>query len=274
MSGTCNTNEVKFGISNSTGQNSITIGGSVYGVGHKTNIVYPCAGSGKRFKDQGYTKPKPFIDVYGKPMIQRVIENISVGNDCFDILIFQKGSTKFNFVQSAFSRHRDCSYVDGVTEGAACTVLTVKDKINNDKHLLIANSDQLIDCDWEAFEKLKADESVDGIIFTFISDGNPKWSYAKVTNDNKIVEVAEKNPISSLGSCGIYWFRKGSDFVKYAEQMIEKNIRTNNEFYLCPVYNEMIADGKNIKSFQVNSMVGLGTPEDLNHYMKNVYPKI
>ena len=84
-----------------------------------------------------------------------------------------------------------------------------------------------------------------------------------------VTEVAEKDPISNIATCGIYWYRRGSDFVKYADQMIEKNIRVNNEFYIAPVYNELIGDGKKLIPFFVHSMWGIGTPEDLNYYLEN-----
>ena len=98
---------------------------------------------------------------------------------------------------------------------------------------------------------------------------HPKWSFVKVNSRGIATEVAEKNPISDIATCGIYWYRKGSDYVKYAEQMIENEIRVNNEFYVCPVYNELIKDGKSLIPFFVHAMHGLGTPEDLKKYIGN-----
>jgi dTDP-glucose pyrophosphorylase len=111
---------------------------------------------------------------------------------------------------------------------------------------------------------------VDGGILTFIDDTlNPKWSYAKIdTSSGYVEEVREKHAISNLATVGIYWFNKGSDFIKYAEQMIKQNIKTNGEFYLVPVYNLFIQDGKKIKTFNCDKMYGLGTPEDLKLYLR------
>ena len=81
--------------------------------------------------------------------------------------------------------------------------------------------------------------------------------------------MAEKDPISNIATAGIYFWRRGSDYVKYAEEMIEKNIRFNNEFYVCPVFNQAIEDGKKVKIFQFDGMWGIGTPEDLNYFLKN-----
>ena len=86
--------------------------------------------------------------------------------------------------------------------------------------------------------------------------------------DGYVTEVAEKNPISDDATVGFYYWKRGSDFVKYAKQMIEKNIRVNNEFYVCPVFNEAIADGKKIKAFHIDKMWGLGTPEDLEKFLQ------
>jgi hypothetical protein len=112
-----------------------------------------------------------------------------------------------------------------------------------------------------------ADE-VDGGIVTFKAT-HPKWSFAKIGDDGLVSEVAEKNPISDNATVGIYYWKKGSDYVKYAEQMIDKNIRSNGEFYTCPTFNEAIADGKKIRNKQIDKMWGLGTPEDLNYYLEN-----
>ena len=105
-------------------------------------------------------------------------------------------------------------------------------------------------------------------ILTFEST-NPKWSYAKVNELNLVVEVAEKKVISNLATVGIYYWKHGSDYVKYAKQMIEKNIRVNNEFYVCPVYNQAIEDEKKIIIFNADKMWGLGIPEDLEFYLEN-----
>ena len=156
--------------------------------------------------------------------------------------------------------------VDGLTEGAACTALLAKKYIDDDEDLLIANSDQLIEYSTENFNYLKNLTDVDGIALCFKAV-HPKWSFIKVNSRGVAVEVAEKNPISDIATCGIYWYRKGSDFVRYAEKMIEKDLRTNNEFYICPVYNELIKERKTLIPYFVHKMHGLGTPEDLQKYL-------
>ena len=110
-------------------------------------------------------------------------------------------------------------------------------------------------------------KKIDGGILTFDAI-HPKWSYAKVDKNKVVTEVAEKKVISNHATVGVYYWKKGNDFVKYAEKMIQQNIRVNNEFYVCPVFNEAIKDKKIIKISDVDSMWGLGTPEDLDYYLK------
>jgi len=160
--------------------------------------------------------------------------------------------------------------IEGITEGAACSTLLAKKHIDNDSPLIITNSDQFIDWNSTEFMYQMNEKDFDGGIVSFPAT-HPKWSFARTDDNNIVLEVAEKNPISSKATAGIYYWKSGSDYVKYAEQMIEKGIRVNNEFYVCPVYNEAIQDGKIIYNFDIEAdkMWGLGTPEDLNYYLEN-----
>jgi dTDP-glucose pyrophosphorylase len=237
--------------------------------GGNMNILIPMAGAGSRFQQAGYTFPKPLIDVEGKPMIQVVVDNLNI--DATYIYVVQKEHRlKFNLDTLLNLITPGCKIVevDGITEGAACTTLLAKEFINNDEPLLIANSDQFVEWDSNEFMYKMIEQKVDGGILTFTST-HPKWSFAKVDEYGYVTEVAEKNPISDIATVGVYYWAKGSDYVKYAEQMIEKDIRTNNEFYTCPIFNEAIGDGKKIKTFNIEKMWGLGTPEDLNYYLEN-----
>ena len=233
------------------------------------NVLIPMAGAGSRFEKAGYTFPKPLIDVQGKPMIQIVADNINI--DARHIFIVQKSHyEKYNLENTLKAIVKNCEIiqVDGVTEGAACTTLLAKELINNDEPLLMANSDQFIEWDSNKFMYSMIGDTIDAGILTFEST-HPKWSYAKLDDSGFVSEVAEKNPISNLATVGIYYWNKGSDYVKYAEQMIKKDIRVNNEFYVCPVFNEAIADNKKIKIFNIDKMWGLGTPEDLNYFLES-----
>jgi HAD superfamily hydrolase (TIGR01509 family) len=235
----------------------------------KMNVLIPMAGAGSRFAQAGYTFPKPLIEVNGKPMIQVVVDNLNI--DAHYIFIVQEEHFhKYNLKQvlSLIKPGCDIVTINGITEGAAVTTLLAKQYIDNDEPLMIANSDQIVE--WNSNECLYAfgADEIDGGILTFKAT-HPKWSYAKIGDDGFVSEVAEKNPISDNATVGIYYWKHGSDYVKYAEDMIEKNIRTNNEFYVCPVFNQAIEDGKKIRVKEVPQMWGIGTPEDLNYYLEN-----
>lgn len=167
----------------------------------------------------------------------------------------------------------DIIITNEITEGAACTTLLAKNNINNEIPLLIANSDQFIRWNPTNFLYAIQEKKADGAILTFTST-HPKWSYVITDEDNYVTNVAEKQVISNIATAGIYWYAKGSEYVKYAEQMILKDIRINNEFYVAPVYNEYLLNNKKIISFNVDEMWGLGTPEDLEIFLKYNYEKI
>jgi len=235
----------------------------------KLNVLIPMAGAGSRFEKAGYTFPKPLIDVRNKPMIQVVVENLNI--DANFIYVVQKSHReKYNLDTLLNLITPGCSVVevDGMTDGAACTALLAKDYINNDNPLFFANSDQFVEWDSNEFMYKMNETGVDGGIVSFEAT-HPKWSFAKIDEVGLVTEVAEKKPISNIATVGFYWWKQGSDFVKYAEQMIEENVRVNNEFYVCPVFNEAIKDGKKIKTYNIEKMWGLGTPEDLKYYLEN-----
>jgi len=232
------------------------------------NVLIPMAGAGSRFEKAGYTFPKPLIEVKGKPMIQVVTENLNIKANY--IYIVQKSHReKYNLDTLLKLITPGCKIVevDGITEGAACTALLAKEYINNNKPLFFANSDQFVEWDSNEFMYKMNETGCDGGIVSFEAT-HPKWSFAKIDNKGLVTEVAEKNPISNIATVGFYWWKQGSDFVRYAEQMIERDIRVNNEFYVCPVFNQAIADGKQIRTFNIEKMWGLGTPEDLTTYLK------
>ena len=235
------------------------------------NVLIPMAGRGSRFASQGYTFPKPLIEVKGKPMIQVVVENLNIkANYTFIVQKEHYEKYSLNYLLPLIAPDCNIVQVDGITEGAACTTLLAKEFIDNDEPLIMANSDQFVE--WDSNETLYAfqNDGIDGGIITFPAT-HPKWSYAKLGDDGYVSEVAEKKPISEHATVGIYYWKKGSDYVKYAEQMIDKDIRTNNEFYVCPVFTEAIQDGKKIriKDIQKNGMWGIGTPEDLSYFLEN-----
>ena len=236
---------------------------------NKMNVLIPMAGAGSRFQQAGYTFPKPLIDVKGKPMIQVVVENLGIDAN-FIFVVQKEHREKYNLdtLLNLIAPNSKVVEVDGLTEGAACTALLAKEYIDNDNPLFFANSDQFVEWDSTEFMYKMNETDADGGIVSFRAT-HPKWSFAKINENGLVTEVAEKNPISDIATVGYYYWKKGSDFVKYAEDMIEKDIRVNNEFYVCPVFNQAIEDNKEIRTFDIPKMWGLGTPEDLKYYLEN-----
>lgn len=235
----------------------------------KMNVIIPMAGAGSRFEQAGYSFPKPLIDVQGKPMIQLVVENLNI-NANYIFIVQKTHREKYNLDSLLNLISPNCSIVevDGVTEGAACTALLAKQYIDNDDPLFFANSDQFVEWNSTEFMYKMQETDSDGGIVTFNAT-HPKWSFVKIDDNGLAVKVAEKQPISDTATVGYYYWKRGSDFVKYAESMISKNIRFNNEFYVCPVFNQAIEDSKKIRTYNIDNMWGLGTPEDLNYFLQN-----
>jgi HAD superfamily hydrolase (TIGR01509 family) len=234
------------------------------------NIIIPMSGKGSRFTLTGrYSFPKPLIEINGKPMIEVVVRNLNLIGQ-YIYIVQQEHYEQYNlkYLLNLISPNCKIVVLDKVTEGAACSILKAKEYINNDTPLVIANSDQFVEWNSNQFIYNAMSNNIDGSVAIFEST-HPKWSYVKLDDTGYITELAEKKPISHNATVGIYYYKKGNDFVKYAEQMIEKDIRTNNEFYVAPVYNEYIADGKKLKTYTVNKMHSLGTPEDLEYFLAN-----
>lgn len=232
------------------------------------NVLVPMAGAGSRFKKAGFTFPKPLIEIDRKPMIQWVIDSLGL-NANFIFIVQKEHQKKYNISSILKILAPKCKiiYLDHLTEGAACTSLLAKKYINNSNPLIISNSDQFIEWNNSQIMYKFYSKKVDGGILVFDSI-HPKWSYAKVDKNKFVTSVAEKKVISRNATVGVYYWRKGSNYIKYAEKMIKKNLRVNNEFYICPVYNEAIADKKKITIELVDQMWGLGTPEDLDAFIK------
>lgn len=235
---------------------------------NKLNVVVPMAGAGKRFEQAGFSFPKPMIiAVDNKPMIQVVVESLGIEAE-YTFIIQKEHNEKFKIASMLNMMIPGCHIVEteGLTQGAACTILLAEEFINNDKQLMIANSDQYIEWNPSDFFYKMIEEKLDGGVLTFKAN-HTKWSYASVEND-LVTRIAEKEVISEHATVGIYYWAKGSEFVSYAKNMIAKDTRVNGEFYVAPVYNEAIADGKRIKIWDVDRMMGLGVPEDLATFQR------
>lgn len=235
------------------------------------NIVIPMAGAGSRFAKAGYKKPKPFIDVLGKPMICHVLDNLDIPYAKFILLArkehYDNEPETIQWIKNNYNV--EFVLIDNLTEGAACTVLHAHRLINNDVPLLIANSDQIVDINITDYINDSNARNLDGSVLCF-QDDDTKWSYAKIDDNGYIVEIKEKVVISEHATVGIYYFARGRIFVENAIDMFVRNERVNNEFYVAPVYNYAISQGDKfgIYGIDMSQMHGTGTPEDLDKYIE------
>ncbi len=232
------------------------------------------AGRGSRFSAQGYKVAKPLIEIHGMPMIRVVINNIRPR--CAHRFIFLCLNEHIEQYQldarlTEWAPGAKIVPVAGVTEGAACTVLLAKSLIDTESPLMIANSDQWIDVDINDYlAAMRGNSGIDGLIMT-MNASDPKWSFVRLDDRGRVLEVVEKVPVSNHATVGIYNFRRGRDFVAAAEKMIAKDLRVNGEFYVAPVYNEMISAGMQVTTYDVGAefagMYGLGIPSDLQRFL-------
>lgn len=237
------------------------------------NIAIPMAGRGSRFSAAGYTDPKPLIMLNDKRMIEVVVNNLRPAAAHQFIFICQLSHIREYRLDKILQHIAPGSVivpVKGITEGAACTVLAAKEFIDNSQPLMIANADQWVDTDINHYLQQMQDRSLNGLMMTMTAS-DPKWSYVCCDMNGKVVSVTEKQVVSDQATVGIYNYRSGSDFCRFAQQMISNNDRSQGEFYVAPVYNYMLAAGSadlgivNIGS-EMNGMYGLGTPADLQAF--------
>lgn len=238
-------------------------------------IVVPMAGRGSRFVEAGFSVPKPLIDVRGRPMYAWAMDSLPLAAATRVIFICLREHLEGTGLAADIERrygslHPQIVPASGVTEGQACTVLLARAAIDGDQPLLIYNAD--------TYARLRLEEaipslsrSVAGAIGAFHAPGD-RWSFARVDGHGRVVETAEKRRISDWATTGLYYFTKGRDFVRHAEGMIAANERVNNEFYVAPVYNRMIADGAEIRLLPADEVWVLGTPEDLANFEAH-YPR-
>ena len=236
------------------------------------NIVIPMAGQGSRFTKAGYEKPKPFIDVAGKPMIVRVLENLAYPDARYILIARKEHIEKEAELVAKIEKEFNVIFIsiDKLTEGAA---LYARKYINNDESLLIANSDQIVDMKIADFIDDCKTRNLDGSILTFMDiHQDPKWSFAKLDENKLVTEVREKVVISEFATVGVYLYSKGKDFINASIDMVIENDRVNNEFYTCPTYNYCIKLGSRVGIYNIEfeQMHGIGTPEDLNNYLEKI----
>lgn len=241
-------------------------------------IVVPLGGQGKAFAERGYTFPKPLIEINGRPMIELVVRCITPREPHRFVFICQAEHLERYALGDVLSLIAPgCRIVKMAesTGGALCSILLAIEHIDLEDELIIANGDQYIEVPIDSLIHQARQGQADGCLMTFPST-HPKWSYVKLNEAGEVVGVAEKHPISKHATVGLYYFRRGQEFLEAAERMIVKGSRTSGEFYVAPVYNELILEGKRMTILPISreKMHGLGTPEDVEEFSKLALAKV
>ncbi len=240
-------------------------------------ILIPMAGAGQRFKDVGYSLPKPLLEVDGVPMIVRVVDDLPPASRL--VFVVNRDHVTENRIDEALtSRFPGCHIViaPGLTQGQACSVQLGIEKLNPAEDVLVAACDNTHVFHQAAFDRLLQLADVDAIIWTYRREPrvlvNPHWyGWVGVDRDNHVTQVSVKRPISDKPLqdhvvSGTFWFRSAKLLNEAIEQLIRANIRVNNEFYLDSVPPLLIAQGKGVRAFEVDKYIGWGTPDDYQDY--------
>lgn len=250
------------------------------------NILIPMAGAGSRFSDAGYTISKPAIPTYDKrtgkqlPMVVcATLDLPEVAPDGSNVIYVDRDFHKDNGTEKAIL---DCFpaanfiTVDHLTEGQACTCMLAKEKIDNDKPLLIAGCDNGMEINTVKFDELRKEADV--IVFTYRHNEavltNPNAYGWMIVDDNdniigtSIKKAISENPLEDHAVVATFWFKHGSIFVDATEKMIAENDRINNEFYVDQVIKHAIQLGYKSKVFEIDRYIGWGTPADYELYQK------
>ena len=237
------------------------------------NIVIPMVGEGKRFKQQGFTTPKPLILVMGKCIVQHAIESFGVHGKYIFIIRKNEHSQQLKLLLKTIKSDCEIIEIDYLTDGSVSSILLAEDLINNDEPLITTNCDQRTDWDAKDFTLKCNDPSLDGLVVTYPYEGielqtKSPYSFIEMGPDGKALRTEEKFAISDLALCGIHYWKHGKDFVNSAKEMIANNDRVNNEFYVAKTYNYLIKKGKKIASYHLkkDEFFSLGTPEDVKKF--------
>jgi NDP-sugar pyrophosphorylase family protein len=235
-------------------------------------VIIPLGGKAARFAERGHTFPKPLFEIVNRSMIEVVLENLAPPPTVQYTFICRKEHlSQFYLGDMLRLLAPGCRVIslENETAGALCSVLLAVDQLQLDGEIMVANGDQFIGTSLNPFYAACRQPGIDGCILTFTAT-HPRWSFAKTDAAGKVVAVAEKRPISKQATAGLYYFRRAGDLIEASERMILKGLTTSGQFFVCPVYNEMILAGKNIRTHHLpeGAMHSLGTPEDLDVFMK------
>ena len=236
----------------------------------------PMAGEGSRFAKAGWTTPKPLIELQGVPLFQRAIGSVAIdGVDMKYSLIVRQEHIDNQHIDVLIKELLPEARVFSVlktTRGAVETCLVAEEAIDDEDAVVV------MDCDLEfrstRYNELVSDalsvsaDQADGGALVSFESNNPRYSYAQIDADGRVLRTAEKEPISNHALCGAYFFGSGKDFKRIAHQLLEDGTRGKAEFYVSLLYNYLLEEGRTVRLASMEEYYSYGTPEELLTYSR------
>jgi HAD superfamily hydrolase (TIGR01549 family) len=240
------------------------------------NIIIPIGGKGERFKNKGYNKPKPLIDIFERPMIFYLLDTLKVNeNDKIFIIYNSEKLEKYNFTQIIRNKYSFINFIplQNDTSGAAETLYlglnSIKNSLNN------SNKNIILDCD-TFYQKdiinMYRNSHNNNCVFYSVKENNlPIYSYIQMDENSRIINIKEKEKISNNANTGAYCFENIEILCNYCKYILDEKIVFNNEPYTSCVIHEMIKKNINFYGIKMNenSVISLGTPNDVEKYLQN-----
>ena len=235
----------------------------------------PMAGEGSRFLKEGWSTPKPLIELHNKVLFQRAIDSVKIDGALmkYSFIVRQEHIIKYHIDEQIkkLLPQANVFSVLKTTRGAVETCLVAESAIDDNDAIVV------IDCDLEFRSKrysqliqqaisLPEEKSFGGALVSFESS-DPRYSYAEVDDNMKVIRTAEKEPISNHALCGAYFFASGKMFKRIAHQLLDDGTHGKAEFYVSLLFNYLLAEGKDVYLANMEEYYSYGTPEELKRYL-------
>ena len=241
------------------------------------NIIIPIGGKGERFKKDGYSQPKHLIDIFGKPMILYVLDNLSITSDDNVFIITYKQNDIEDFENIIHDKYPNINiiYISKQTQGAAETILLGIESFIH-KNTMNDNPVMVLDCDtfytYDVVNAYRMSLNKNAVFYTVNTDKEPIYSYILLDTENQIIDVKEKIKISHNANTGIYCFKNIHFLYQLTNTVLKENKRFNNEFYTSCVVKECIRN-ETMCGIEIPSelVFNLGTPTQLMNFVNHKY---
>lgn len=236
------------------------------------HIIMPMAGEGLRFRNAGYSTPKPLIEIKGKPLFLRAVESVKINDTLmkYSFIVRKEHIDKYKIdktITYAIPKAKVYS-VNETTRGAVETCLVAEQGIDDNDAIIIMDCDlefQSKDYNQIIMDALRNNNCSGGALVSFNSN-DPKYSYAEIDENSNVIRTAEKDVISNHALCGAYFFASGKEFKTVAHKLLNEPTMLKSEFYISLLFNYLLANGDIVKLVEMEEFRSFGTPDELKRY--------